>query len=94
MAKQAPTRYLSNDAKEFATEAEADARNMFLKVQDSIDAYIAESRLEKAQAGLMRKHIPGYLAFAERGAVELAASATGDVLPGDDTGDGATGGDA
>ena len=91
MAKIKQT-FLSDDDKEFGTEAEADARNMFLKTENSIEAYILAAGLQKAQAGLMRKHIAGYLSFAEKGAIELSAAAVGNVEVGDDTGGEAQGG--
>lgn len=65
--------YLSDDNKEFATEAEADAHNAGLANAKAIEAYIVEAKLMKAQAGLMRKHIAGYLAFASRPAAPEAA---------------------
>ena len=71
MAKIKQT-FLSRDDKEFATALEADGRDKFLDMQDSIEAYIVAAKLQKAQAGLMRKHLPGYQAFLETGKAEAA----------------------
>jgi hypothetical protein len=71
--------YLSRDGKEFATELEADGRDKFLDMQDSIEAYCAAANLHKAQAGLMRKHLPGYAAFVETGKIEAGMVEAGPV---------------
>jgi hypothetical protein len=68
MAKAKVT-YLSQDGKEFETELQADARDKFLEVAPQIEAYIVAAGLAKAQAGLMRKHIAGFLVFQEKGVV-------------------------
>lgn len=57
--------FLSDDGKEFDTEAAADAHNMSLQVGNHVEAYIQANGITKAQAGLFRKHLPGYLAFRE-----------------------------
>lgn len=59
------TLYLANDNTEFDTEQAADAHNVTLAKGSHIEAYIVDAGLEKAQAGLMRKHIAQYLAFAD-----------------------------
>jgi hypothetical protein len=59
----AKTRYYSKDNKGYDTELEADARDRFLEMQGSIEAYIVAAGLKKAQAGLMRKHLSGFSAF-------------------------------
>lgn len=66
---QAKVTYLSKDNKEFDTELQADARDKFLEVEPQIEAYITAAGLAKAQAGLMRKHIAGFLVFQEKGVV-------------------------
>lgn len=62
MAKQI-SKFLSNDGTEFATEHEANAHDESLAAANSIEAYFKRAGYEKAQAGLLRKAIPGYLAF-------------------------------
>jgi len=57
--------FVADDGKEFATEAAADAHNMALQVGNHVEAYIQANGITKAQAGLFRKHLPGYLAFRE-----------------------------
>lgn len=59
----AKVKYYSKDGKGFDTELEADARDKFLEMQPSIEAYIVAAGLKKAQAGLMRKHLSGFSAF-------------------------------
>ena len=64
------TIYVANDEKEFGTEAECEAHNAWLESQDSIEKYIAYAGLEKAQAGLLRTHVAGYLAHVKAGQPE------------------------
>lgn len=56
--------FIANDNTDHATEQGADAHDQYLAKAGNIEAYIQEVGLEKAQAGLMRKHLPQYLAFA------------------------------
>lgn len=83
MAQQKIT-FISADGKEFKTELEANARDEFLKVEKDVEAYIVAAGLAKAQAGLMRKHIPGYLVFKAQGVV-VAAEAGEDTGTGEQT---------
>lgn len=69
MAKQVQ-KFVDDNGTEFNTEAEADASNAFIKAEFTIEAYIEEAGLKMAQAGLMRTHIAGYLAFADRDDVD------------------------
>jgi hypothetical protein len=62
--------YIAEDGKEFDTEAECNAHDAGLANSAVIEAYITHAKLEKAQAGLMRKHIAGYIAFAASGAAQ------------------------
>lgn len=57
--------FLSNDGKEFATEHEADAHDAARAMEATIDAYCVSAGLEKAQRGLLRKHIAGFTVFAK-----------------------------
>lgn len=65
MAKQI-SKYLDNNDNEFDTEAEADASNAFIAAEYSIEAFIVSEGLAKAQAGLVRRLIPAYIAFTDR----------------------------
>lgn len=58
--------YLALDGTEFDVEADADAHDAFLAAENSIEAYITHADLKKAQAGLMRRHLSGYIAFQEQ----------------------------
>lgn len=64
MAKLKQT-FVADDGKEFATEAEADGHNKTLQEAAAIDAYCEAVGLQKAQRGLLMKHIGGFLAFRE-----------------------------
>lgn len=57
------TLYIADDSKEFGTEAEMLAHDEYLRSAGNIEAYIVEKGLQKAQAGLMRKHLAAYIAF-------------------------------
>ncbi len=61
--------YVSRDGKEFESEVEADAHERSLDMQENIEKYIVASGLQKAQAGLMRKHLPAFATFVETGYV-------------------------
>ena len=74
MAKIKQT-FQSEDGKEFATELEADAHDRLKKEEPTIAAYCEQVGLQKAQLGLLKKHIPGFLIFAEK----RAAAATGEA---------------
>jgi len=65
MAKQL-TKYVDNKGTEFNTEAEADASNAFIESEFSIEAFCTNEGLAKAQAGLMRRLLPAYIAFTDR----------------------------
>lgn len=64
------TIFVANDDREFATESECEAHNAWLESQDSIEKYIKYAGLEKAQAGLLRTHVAGYLAHVKAGQPE------------------------
>lgn len=66
--------FVADDGKEFDTEEAANAHDTFLKSKESIEAYITYAGLEKAQAGLLRTHIAGYLAHVEAGQPERTAA--------------------
>jgi hypothetical protein len=72
MAKIKQT-FQAEDGKEFATELEADAHDRGKKEETAIVAYCEAVGLQKAQLGLLRKHIPGFLIFAEKRAAQAAA---------------------
>lgn len=60
------TLYLSDDGKKkFKTEIEADGYNLFKQLEPRIEAYVAETNAPKATAGLLRKQLPGFIAFAK-----------------------------
>lgn len=80
---QTKTTYLSTDGKEFKTELEADARDMYLKLQGGVEAYIVAAGLDKAPAGMLRKHIPGYISFCKTGGVSVDGTPP-EAEPGDD----------
>ena len=61
----AVTSYKTSDGKVFNTEIEAAGHEKFLSVQPQVEAYIAASGASKVVAGLLRKQIPGFLAFIE-----------------------------
>jgi len=61
------TKYLAEDGTEFDNEVDADAHDAALAESKQFDDYIAAAGLEKAQAGLMRKHLPQFLAFINDG---------------------------
>lgn len=65
MAKQI-SKFLDDNGNEFDTNEAADASNAFIAAEFSIEAYIEFAGLKLAQAGLMRRHVAGYLAFSER----------------------------
>ena len=57
------TLYVADDGKEFDTEHECNAHDAYLQRAGNIEAYIVDRGLAKAQAGLMRTHLAGYIAF-------------------------------
>jgi hypothetical protein len=63
------TIYVAGDGKEFDDEAACDSHDMYLAEQAKIESYIAATKLAKAQAGLMRKHLAGYMSFLKTGKV-------------------------
>jgi hypothetical protein len=60
---QAKTKYVATDGTEFDTELEADTRNAEISEKGTIEAYCEHSGLAKAQKGLLRKHLAGFIAF-------------------------------
>lgn len=58
--------YIARDGKEFKTEQECDAHEAYLRLAIRIEDYVTSAGLGKAQAGLMRRHIAGYVAHTER----------------------------
>jgi hypothetical protein len=74
------TKFMTSDGKEFDTELEADGHEAGLKHAKLIEAYIAKSGALKAGAGMLRNHLPQFIAFqasyvepANDGAGEAAA---------------------
>lgn len=60
------TLYLSEDGKKkFKTEIEADGYDLFKQLEPRIEAYVTETKAPKATAGLLRKQLPGFIAFAK-----------------------------
>jgi hypothetical protein len=57
------TLFIAADDREFETEEACDAHDEYLRSAGNIEAYIVAKNLHKAQAGLMRTHLAGYLAF-------------------------------
>ena len=57
------TLYVAADDREFDTAEACDAHDEYLRSAGNIEAYIVAKNLHKAQAGLMRTHLAGYLAF-------------------------------
>lgn len=58
-------KFLAADGTEYNTELEADGHDEALKSKDLIEAYIAASKVQKAQAGALRNQLPKFLAFAK-----------------------------
>ena len=56
-------KYKAADGKVFKSEIEAVGHEQYLKIADSIEAFIAQTGLRKAQAGILRKYIPAYQNF-------------------------------
>lgn len=65
--------FVSQDGKQFEDEAACDAHDTYINQQKQIEAYITGAKLAKAQAGLMRKHIAGWLVFQATGRVPALA---------------------
>lgn len=65
MALQTRSLFVTSDGKEFKVQAEAEAHQAGLDSKPLIEGYITHSKLEKAQAGLMRRHLAAFLAFQE-----------------------------
>lgn len=57
------TLYVADDGKEFDTAEACDAHDVYLRDAGNFEAYIVSKGLAKAQAGLMRTHLAGYMAF-------------------------------
>lgn len=57
------TLYVAADDREFDTAEACDAHDEYLRSAGNIEAYIVAKSLHKAQAGLMRTHLAGYLSF-------------------------------
>jgi hypothetical protein len=53
----------TNDGKKFPTMAEAEAHEAGQVHTGLIEAYITSAGLQKAQAGLMRKHLASFIVF-------------------------------
>lgn len=66
--------FVTSDGKEFKDEGSANAHEKGLEKAEKIEGYIAAAGLQKAQAGLMRKHIAAYLSFEETGQVPARAA--------------------
>lgn len=69
------SKYSAIDGTEFSTEHEADAHTKSIVSGNSVEAYIRAANQTKAQAGLLRKHVPAYLAFIESDAAEALINA-------------------
>jgi hypothetical protein len=70
--------FLASDGKEFKTEHEADAHDLYKSIAHKIDDFTTASNLKPAQATLARTYITGYLAhsklnFKSEGAAEVTA---------------------
>lgn len=72
MANQKIT-FIADDGKEFTDEGAADAHNASLKHSAKVEEYIAAAGLEKAGAGLARKHLPAFALFLETGTLPTPA---------------------
>jgi len=57
------SKYKTADGKVFNSEAEADAHEAYLEIQGAVEAFIEQSGLKMAQAGLLRKYGPAMLDF-------------------------------
>lgn len=57
------TSYKTSDGKVFKTEIEAAGHEKYLEIKPVVEAFIEKAGLQKAQAGLMRKHLPAFVAF-------------------------------
>jgi len=55
--------FKTSDGKTFDNEADAKGHEAGIANTQVIEAYIAHARLQKAQAGLMRKHLGSFIAF-------------------------------
>lgn len=59
------TIYVAADGKEFESEQDCNAHEIGLRLQVRIEDYISTAGLVKANAGFLRRHIPGFIAFSE-----------------------------
>lgn len=66
MAKE-QTKYIADDGTAFDTLEEAEHHDAVVQDLKKVEDYISAAGLEKAQAGLMRKHLPQWLAFLNNG---------------------------
>jgi hypothetical protein len=67
------TIYVAADGKEFDTEQDCNAHEVGLRLQVRIDEYIESAGLVKANAGFLRRHIPGFIAFSDAKDAKQAA---------------------
>jgi hypothetical protein len=58
-------KHLSNDGKEFDTELERDTYEKSIELEYQVEAYISHIGVRHAQSGLLRKHLPGFVAFMD-----------------------------
>jgi len=61
----AVTKFIANDGTEFDNESAANTHDQSLLAGNSIEAFMSIEGITKAQAGLLRKCIPAYLAFLQ-----------------------------
>lgn len=71
--------YLAKDGKEFKTSIEADGHDRAVEMKGKIDEYCKAVgiKLDKSQAGFLRKHLPGFAVFMESGVVLEESKETG-----------------
>ena len=57
--------YITTDGKEFKSEMDARGHDTALKISSVVEGYIAEAGMKhkKAQAGLLRKHLPAFIGW-------------------------------
>lgn len=68
-------RFKTADGKVFNSEVEADGHEAYLKIKGAVEAFIEQSGLKLAQAGLVRKYGPALLDFMSTDAAAEAQEA-------------------
>lgn len=59
------SKFVTTDNREFLDENEAQAHQAYLNNAEVVDAYIDGQGLGKAQAGLLRRHLPAFGLFKD-----------------------------